>query len=111
MVLREDEILAVVDHFYAKAFLMRKACVMTAARFSLVVENEWIDAGRYGQGCFARPNSQARTGTGKKAGLATFHGWCLAVTKGFLVWRMSLGGGCIVCIRAHVLHETPAPPG
>ena len=34
-------------------------------RFSLSVENERADAGRDGRTCLARPNSQARTGTGK----------------------------------------------
>ena len=33
--------------------------------FSLRVENEQADAGRDGRTCLARPNSQARTGTGK----------------------------------------------
>ena len=32
---------------------------------SLSVENEQTDAGRDGQTCLARPNSQARTGTWK----------------------------------------------
>ena len=32
---------------------------------SLSIENEQTDAGRDGQTCLARPNSQARTGTGK----------------------------------------------
>ena len=36
-------------------------------RFSLSVKNEQADAGRDGQTCLARPNSHARTGTGKKA--------------------------------------------
>ena len=36
-----------------------------SARFSLSVENERADAGRDGQTCLARPNSQARTGTAK----------------------------------------------
>ena len=34
-------------------------------RFSLSVENERADAGRDGRTCLARPNSRARTGTGK----------------------------------------------
>ena len=33
-------------------------------RSSLCMENEQADAGRDGQTCVARPNSQARTGTG-----------------------------------------------
>ena len=32
--------------------------------FSLSVENEQADAGRDGRNCLARPNSQARPGTG-----------------------------------------------
>ena len=32
---------------------------------SLSVENEQTDAGRDGETCLTRPNSQARTGTGK----------------------------------------------
>ena len=36
-------------------------------RFSLSVEGEWwADAGRDGRTYLARPNSQARTGTGQK---------------------------------------------
>ena len=38
-------------------------CLST--RFSMSVENEQADAGRDGQTCLARPNSQARTETGK----------------------------------------------
>ena len=34
-------------------------------RFSLSMENEQADAGREGRTRLARPNSQARTGTGK----------------------------------------------
>ena len=34
-------------------------------RFSLGVKNEQADAGRYSRSCLARPNSQARTETGK----------------------------------------------
>ena len=33
--------------------------------FSLGVENKGADAGRNGRTCLARPNSQARTGTGE----------------------------------------------
>ena len=36
-----------------------------STRFSLSVKNEQTDAGRDDQTCLARPNSQARTGTGK----------------------------------------------
>ena len=36
-----------------------------STRFSLNVENEQTDAGRDDQTCLARPNSQARTGTGR----------------------------------------------
>ena len=36
-----------------------------STRFSLGVENEQADAGRDGRTRLARPNSQARTGTGK----------------------------------------------
>ena len=36
-----------------------------STRFSLSVENKQTDAGRDGQTCLARLNSQARTGTGK----------------------------------------------
>ena len=38
-----------------------------STRFSLGVENEPAGAGRDGGTCLARPNSQARTGTGKKS--------------------------------------------
>ena len=36
-----------------------------ASRFSLAVENERTVARRDGRSCLARPNPQARTGTGK----------------------------------------------
>ena len=36
-------------------------------RFCQSVENEWADAGRDGQTCLVRPNSQARTGTGENS--------------------------------------------
>ena len=39
--------------------------VSKCTRFSLIVENEQADARRDGQTCLARPNSQARTRTGK----------------------------------------------
>ena len=35
-------------------------------RFSLDVEDQRADAGRYGRASLAGPNSHARTGTGKK---------------------------------------------
>ena len=35
--------------------------------FSLSLENRQVDAGGDGRSRLARPNSQARTGTGKKA--------------------------------------------
>ena len=38
---------------------------LVSARFHLSVENEQDDAERDDQTCLARPNSQARTGTGK----------------------------------------------
>ena len=40
---------------------------VSKTRFSLSVENLWADAGRDGRTRLARPNSQARTGTGKKS--------------------------------------------
>ena len=36
-----------------------------STRFSLSMENEQDSAGRGGRSCLARPNSQARTDTGK----------------------------------------------
>ena len=36
-------------------------------RLRLSVENEQADAGRDGRTCLARPDSQARTGTGKNS--------------------------------------------
>ena len=47
----------------AAAEIRRNPKVST--RFSLSMENEQADAGRDGQTRLARPNSQARTGTGK----------------------------------------------
>ena len=45
----------------------RKARLISrvSTRFSLSVENEQADPGRDGRTRLARPNSQARTGTGK----------------------------------------------
>ena len=39
--------------------------IRARTRFSLNVENEQGDVGRDGQTCLVRPDSQARTGTGK----------------------------------------------
>ena len=38
-----------------------------STRFSLNIENEQTDAGRDGRTCLTRPNSQARTATGKNS--------------------------------------------
>ena len=44
----------------------RKERIPRASRFCVVMKNEKADARRDGQTCLlARPNSQARTGTGK----------------------------------------------
>ena len=48
---------------FAVCFPCKETLVGT--RFSLSVENEQADAGRDGRTRLARPNSQARTGTGK----------------------------------------------
>ena len=42
------------------------AIVQSYSRFSLSVDNEKAGAGRDSRTCLAKPNSQARTGTGKK---------------------------------------------
>ena len=44
----------------------RSPRVSTINRFDLGVDKERAGAGRDGQNCLARPNSQPRTGTGKK---------------------------------------------
>ena len=44
---------------------IKRNLVSKHQNFSLNVENEQADAGRNGRTRLARPNSQARTGTGK----------------------------------------------
>ena len=74
-------------------------------RFSLCVEDEQADAGRDGQTCLARSNSQARTATGKTCSADHEQDW-----KPYPVDPYSAeSGGHTYIVYMHILNRMTGP--